>query len=110
MLPSGSRELFLINGHTGQLPCTSFFFQFDHPDSPSGSTEELLLQNKPHLDPPGIIRLVVLSAMLQAHTFNPLFQNTSGCSCDTYADTPLSKTGFGAAVVTSTQWADSVPI
>lgn len=41
---------------------------------------------------------------------NPLIQNAGGCSCDTFTDTPLSTTGVGAAVVTSTQWADSVPV
>lgn len=105
----GSRELFLINGNTGTLPCTSFFSLFDHPDSPSCSTEELLFQNKLHPDPPGILCLVVLPAMVQEH-INPLIQNTSGSSCDTYTDTPLSKTGVGATVATSTQWADSVPV
>lgn len=72
MLRLGSRELFQVNGNTGQLPCRRFFPFTLTIMTPSCSTEELLLRSKLHPHLPGILLLVVLSVLLHVHTFDPL--------------------------------------
>lgn len=88
-------------------PAVVFFFFTLTIMTPSCSTEELLLQSKLHPHPPGILLLVVLSALLHVRTFDPLCQNTSvsWCSALTHRHTSVS-TGL-VAVITSTH---SVPV